>query len=205
MILKQILLTMNLNKNKKINHKKRELNKLIALVVFCIFLVSLAILPLINKINSLSKKVISEKANIVNKLSKEKNIISLTKELEEVEPILVKFDKIFINDTNQLEFITEVENIATRNKIKQKINLTPPENLSNSKFTIAPIVFNAQGELKDVFQYIKEIESSEFQINIEKVEFNSSSVTSTESGLESVKVTLKLIANTYWKKHETKN
>lgn len=193
---------MNFNKIKRLNSKQKAINTSVVVIVISVLIFYFIIIPTIKNIKLLSPGIIEEKENIVKKDLKEKNIIALTEELSKIEPEINNYDKIYINDNNQLEFITAVEEIANKYNIEQKINITPPENLQKGKFAIVPILIDASGELNNIFNYLKEIESLDFQINVENFDLSSQATKPTKTVPQNDSINIKLNANTYWKKYE---
>lgn len=191
---------MNLNKVKKLSQKHRAINTMVIFLVLTSLLIGGLMFPLHNKIKSTSDIVIKERASIVEKQSRERNIVGLTKELEEIEPNIENFDLVFINEENQLDFITAIENIATINEVFQKLEIVPPEKLSKDKYLKVPMTLTAQGELQSIYKYLKDLESFSYQLNIEKIDINSKGTNSEDKK----EVSLKLQVNTYWKDHESK-
>ncbi|MCK5416065.1 type 4a pilus biogenesis protein PilO [Candidatus Parcubacteria bacterium] len=198
---------MNSNNSKKHSSKQKALNSSIFIIILIILIVYLAVIPTIKKIKKISTEIINEKINIVNKVSREKNIKKLTVELKEIEPKIADFKKIFINEKNQIEFIESLEKLANKHNIEQTITIKPPDNIPLNKLTTVSITIDSKGELSNMNNYLKALESLDYQININDINFDTKTISSVDGNSTNINTiaSMKILADTFWKRYEDKN
>lgn len=206
---------MNLNNLKKYTIRQKITNLILFFVIVLGALIYFAIMPSVSEINELKKKIINEKINSEKKYQTEKNIISLNKKINEIAPDIKNLEEVFVNQNRELEFITILENLANKNNIKQKINLSAPIIIPSAKTSktskktetketalYAPLTIETTGSYKDTISYLTELNALKYYINIDSLSFSGSSVNSSlpEDNLNNNKIiSLNIIAKTYWK------
>ncbi len=189
-----------------ISYNKIKTNKKIIINIFIfvilVFLISkIIIIPTINNIKKLRADIITQKIDLEKKIVREKNMNLLEEKFEKIEPEVIKFEQIFINQSRELEFITTLEDIASENHIKQKINLNQKVASITESYKKIPITLEIQGGFKNILEYLTNLESSNYYINIEIIEISkdNGSLSSEMQQPSNESVNLKITANTYWK------
>lgn len=210
---------MILNNQKKYSLSKKISNIVIVFAIFAIAISYFAIIPSILTIGDLKIAIINEKINTEKKYQNKKNAIEVENKISQIEPDITSLDDVFINKNRELEFITILENIANKNNINQKINLTPPTTSTETKTSktnknkksaekteeisipSSPLNIVASGRFENIINYIQEINSLKYYINISGLDFSKTSeIINDEINLQSKQViTLNISAKTYWK------
>jgi len=185
---------MNFEKN-NLKHKIST-NTIIFIIAFLVIFY-FAIFTAIQDINLLRASVISDKIETEKKLNREQSMSTLAVKLKKIESDLNKLDNIFIDKNNQLAFITTLENIANYNKVAQNINLSPVTATTNQRIAKSIITINAKGKYLDIVNYLQDIESLNYYVNITSI--NITLVSPTDGQTKQDLVNLNLSADTYWK------
>lgn len=195
---------------KILNTKQKTFLSLGAYLLLALAIYYFVVAKTTGDIKKLRGDIITEKINIEKNIAREKNMSELSDIVKKIEPQMEKFSQIFINQNRELEFITQLENIANKNNIKQTLNLTPfnPSiNEDKNFYTKIPISIEANGTFNGLINYISEIEYLKYYININKIDINSSfsakntpKITLDSLGANSNKnFTITINATTYWK------
>jgi len=125
---------------------------------------------------------------------------------EHISVYLDIFEKIFINSNRELEFITTLEGIANENNIAQKINLDLSLAQNEQIYKKIPLDLNLRGEFKNLIEYLTDLESLNYYLNINLLEFSTTQssggvVLPVRSGKNEQpigNVNLRILADTYW-------
>ena len=187
---------MNFSQIKKINLKQKLATNTVIFVVSFSAIFYFAIYMASQSINDLRAQVIAGKIEVEKRINREENMSNLAIKLKKIEGELEKVNGVFIDKNEKLEFITTLENIANYNNINQNINLLPVDN-AIATITKSLININARGEYIDAVNYLRDIESLSYHINISTIGF--SRIADDASGEEKSIVSLNFTADTYWK------
>ncbi len=198
---------MTLDLNKKNKYKNKILINIALFFAFTLFVVYFLLLPATNKIKKLRVDIANAKIEINNAIEKEKNINNQTDKLKTIESQIEKLDKIFISRNRELEFITTLEGVASKNNIEQTFDLKAIPDFNDDDFINIPIIIKAKGEFNNVMNYLKDLETLAYYINISNLE-----ITKNTSGGQAVFsknnysneqsnsiITMNITANTYFK------
>lgn len=199
---------MNLNYFKNINVKNKIIVNLVTFFLISSIIICLIIIPTINNIKELRVNIVTQKIDLEKKIAKEKNMNILSEKLNTIEPQLEKFEKIFISQNRELEFITTLEEIANNNYVRQKINLDPLLGQSEQIYKKIPLNLNIQGKFYNLVKYLTDLEALNYYINIKSLEITTAP--SAGSALlpakydnikeeQSGNINLVILADTYWK------
>lgn len=138
------------------------------LIIMTVFF--LIIKPTINSINDTRDRINAQKQELEQKIKQVTRLKQNQQKLKEVENKLSILDDFFIIPNQEINFVTKLENIATKNNVTQKINLAdtnpsqPNSQPQNKKFLAINIEVN--GNTENVFNYLTEIEQASFYFNI---------------------------------------
>jgi len=195
---------------KNLDPKRKAIFSLSAyiLITFCIYF--FVITKTINDIKEIRGDIVSKKIDIEKNITQERNMSELSAEIKKIEPQMEKFSQIFINNNRELEFITQLENIAAKHNITQKLSLNPlntNEEKDDTYYFEVPISIEASGLFENLTEYIKELESLTYYINIKNISIIPGGTPNLSMGLldnssasqNSKNVNLSLSATTYWK------
>jgi len=170
-------------------------NKIIvitAIFVACgLSLLYFVIMPAVSDIKDLKRKIIDQKIELEQRVARGANAKQVNENLNKIEPQLQKFEQIFVNQGRDLEFITALEGIADKNNVEQKIGLGQPTGQENKTYKKIPLELTASGKYDDLLNYLADLESSNYYLNINFLEFGGSQSAAANS--------LKISADTYWK------
>jgi hypothetical protein len=88
---------------------------------------------------------------------------------KDVKTRIANYDSLLLPKGAELELITDLENIATKNKVNQTIAASNLDNYTNGKIEIA---INAAGTYADILKYISSLEQYKYLITIEHIDFS---------------------------------
>ena len=188
---------MNLNNNLNLDIKKKITIRVLTSLILCFLIIYFFTFPLLKKIKTQKEDIIAKKIELEDRMSKDKNIISLNEQIKKIEPDLLKLDKIFISMNRELDFITLLESAADNNNVEQKLNISPEQSKKNNDIYHAqPLTINARGKFKNIIQYIADLEAITYYITI-----NSINISRTGKNEKNPNDSIKLMINalTYWK------
>ena len=179
---------MNLINIKKIGLKQKAIMLFVSFTVINCLIVYLVILPTIKTIKNQSDLIVVQKIELEKRMSRVNNMANLSEKLKKVEPKKDTIEQTFINKNRELEFITTLEGIAEKNNVVQKINLESVKPGEQSYFK-TPLNINASGEYNSLLNYIINLETLKYYINIKSLQFSSAQD----------QYTLVVLADTFWK------
>jgi Tfp pilus assembly protein PilO len=194
------------DKFKNLGFKKKIF---ISLVIFILILGSLIyflIIPSINEIKKIETEINNQRIDLEQRYIKGQSLRQLTENLKKIEPQISVLDEIFILQDRELEFITSLEELATRNNVEQTINLDLSQDKKESGYQTLPLQLTAQGNYLDLMNYLINLESLNYYININSISLSSSGsaklspiINTPEIQPVSVNVNMIIQANTYRK------
>jgi Tfp pilus assembly protein PilO len=191
---------MTLNGNKlNIKQKILTISSVFLTVVF--ILTYFFIFASINNIKDLRINIINQKLDEEKKISKEKNMSALNEKLKKIEPELEKVNEIFLAHDRELEFITTMEGLASKNGVIQKIDLNTDSVTNMQQIKKIPITITVTGSFNNFNKYLSELENLRYYINVNAINLssanNGNANQNSSSGNNSV--TAQISALTYWK------
>ena len=187
---------MNLKNFKNINYTQKIITTLIIFVLICLFLYFIIFLPTIEDIISLRKDIVFQKIDMEKKMSQNKNMTKLSEKLKIIEPELDILDSVFINKNRELEFITSLEGIANNFNLDQTLNLSFDRSTSEQGYKKIPISISINGTIENAVNYLVELESLNYHININNIEINQRNNLSPNDTNTIINLTFN--AYTYW-------
>jgi hypothetical protein len=114
--------------------------------------------------------------------------------LNEVKQTIANFDKHIFKAGDELKLITFLEALATKNNLNQTISSSNLDKIGTDQ--IAEIALNLTGDYQNTLDYIADLETSDYFINIEQIHlkpiFNKSGDVSKLANLE---LTTKIYVN----------
>ncbi len=177
-------------------------NKIIA--SFACFLAAISVLaclivvPTIKEIKSMGESIEAQREDLERKYIKGQSLRKLTDNLSEIEPRLKSLDQIFINKNRELEFITGLENEASKNGVSQKINLSAPEKIENQNFQKTGIKIFTKGKFSEQLRYLSGIEKLSYYINAKILELSPSAAAAGEDKSQSGDLNMYIEGDAYW-------
>jgi Tfp pilus assembly protein PilO len=188
------------------NLKNKSLVLVAIFTLINIGIIYFLIMPSIDNIKNLRNDTINLKIDSENKIAQETKTNDLNNKLKKIEPQLEKINQIFISQNREIEFITTLESLESKYNITQTLNLGLDDAEQGDGFKIVPFSIDANGNFKDIMNYLTGVESLNYYINIENISLsnNSTDISSPEKipGQESdadSKVNIKISGFAYWK------
>lgn len=186
---------MNLNKQEKLSLKNKIILSIVSAALFIVGISYFIILPTIKNIQKMESDVDAIRLDLEKKYIKGQSLNKLSNNLKKTELKLDNLDTIFINHNRALEFITTLEEVAVNNNITQKINLMTDKALAENQYKKIPLQIMITGNYANVLQYIIDLETLNYYININNIDMSKINGGETQAG----QVSVQIAANTYWK------
>ncbi len=140
------------------NKKRFFINAGLIIIPF-ILIILFIIYPTMREIIYMNEEIIQERKELEEKLARGLNMNKINDALQEIEGTIKKLDSIFIKQNQELEFITQLENIAAENDVALNIN----SDFSGQK--IADLIqqislrVNVSGDYMNILKFLQEVES----------------------------------------------
>lgn len=112
-----------------------------------------------------------------------------------VKTQIANYDSLLLPKGAELELITDLENIAVKNKVIQKIDASNLDNYANRKIEIS---LNVSGAYADVLNYISSLEQYKYLITVEHIDFSPGASNQTDGNSQpraSSQIKISLYAN----------
>ena len=185
---------------------KFDLRKKIAFTIsiFVLFIFSIIyfiVVPSVKEIKAIKKDIEEQRIDLERKYLKGQNLKKLSEKLKKVEDQIEILDNIFVDKSQDLEFVTTIEETAGRNSVLQKINLLPFQADEEGAFRVVPIQLFTQGSFINQLNYLIGIETLSYYLNVKTLElrFGSSQMFSREQNIQPGGADMMITADTYWK------
>ena len=192
---------MNFNTiSKKITLRKKIIISAVLLPLIMVGIMLFAVFPTINDIQKIRKAIEAQRIDLEVKYERGQSLKKLSENLKIIEPQLSELEEIFISEDEVLEFITTLEEIAGNNDITQTINLISSKSSAKNGHKKIPLRITASGDFVGQLNYLTELESLNYYINIKSLELTSvsrSSAPKTET--KSSHINMIIDADTYWR------
>lgn len=170
--------------------------RLLYLTIFAILAICglsyFVILPAQKDILATSEQILNEKFEVEKRKYLANKAMSLKADLANVEPQLAKLNDVALNRSKELEFVTLMEGLASKNGVDQTLNLGTFTKLVG-KYQKSPLTIEAKGNFTNIVRYINDIE----RLNI-YVKLNEINMLGKNDEITSKNVSLKINAETYW-------
>lgn len=108
---------------------------------------------------------------------------------KDVKTQIADYDKLLLPPGNELELITDMENIAAKNKVSQRIIGSNLDNYTGGKIEITVSILGAYA---DILRYISDLEKYKYIITVEHIDFSPSG---TSGDNASSRIQISLYAN----------
>ena len=166
---------MNLKKTKNSDNTKQLIVYTIILFVIALFAFAYFIfLPKTKKIKELRVNIANTKISINKNIEEDKNLSTQQSKLKEIENRLTMLDKVFVERTKELEFITTLESVASKNNVSQDIDLNSLSKESNAYFESLPLSISVKGKFSDITKYLLELNAINYYLNITELSLSKS-------------------------------
>lgn len=153
-------------------------------------------LPVINEINKTYKALSAEEKDLSARLSGSSSLADARLSLEAYSGQIPDCAELFKSEGSELELIYDLEKMAGKHALEQKLNLSSSQAPENGNLIKLPLIIELKGGFKNLVGYLDELEQMKLRLKVSAVDF-----TTKEDG----SLQTKLLANTYWLKKETAN
>lgn len=147
------------------SYRNKFLINISILLVVMIILVSFVILPALREISNINKEITRQRLELENKLYQGLNIRQAKRDLAEIQESLPELDKTFIKEGQELEFITELENLAANNNVS--LNLNPDfagRDLDNNLKEVL-LQISVSGQYHQLLKFLIDLEALPYYYN----------------------------------------
>ncbi|MDP3043350.1 MAG: type 4a pilus biogenesis protein PilO [bacterium] len=175
-------------------------------ILFIAGLIYFIILPTMKDIEETAAQIESQRTDLDKKYYKSKSAKQSTKSLKAIEGDVEKLDRVFINQNQELAFITALEETANKNNINQNINLDLSSGAKNNKYDKIPLKLTTQGNFINQFNYLRDLEGLNYYLNIKSLDLSAGGGASAYPPSDKIidygsgaNIKMVILADTYWK------
>jgi len=146
------------------------------LTVICLILLIIyfIVIPTVRDIKKISSDVYAERLDLEKKYLRGQLLKKTVEDFEKIKPQKNKLLSAFITENQELEFITNLEKIATENKLTQNIRLHQnPDDQGDKIFYNLPLEVTAQGDFINIMKYLRDLETLSYYFNINSISLDS--------------------------------
>jgi len=175
--------------------ENRFLVSTISFGLLLIALVVLIIIPSLVEIKIINKQVLEERIRLEKLYTKgqlQKNVKIAYEKIKDNLPFL---DEAILKESQELQYITAIEHIATEENLEMEINIGESKKIAEQRFSSLRFSFVINGEWPSVIKWIEKVEELNLYTNIKEV---SIAVRETEDPNISRQATLTMSADTFW-------
>ncbi len=171
----------------------------IGFLTLFLLIVFFIVIPTIHDILDMGQKIEEQRIDLEKKYIKGQNLRQLTNNLNKINSQLSKLEQIFISENRELEFITTIEGVASKNSIDQRINLGIQEDMAEYNYKKMALQLFLQGNFIDITNYLLGLESLEYYLNIKSIELTSNLVKQEIDASSNTIINTFLSVETFWK------
>ncbi|MBI5729374.1 MAG: hypothetical protein HY983_04025 [Candidatus Magasanikbacteria bacterium] len=146
--------------------EKKIIAAIIALAGIVVFIIAGIIIPTIRYIRELDRETYELRVYLEKKYERSLSIRSTLKQAEAISAELAHIPDRLFREGDELNLITELEAIAAKNIISQKIVSSNFDNVTNRRITISLAI---AGSYRDTLNYLTDLENERFFIAITRV------------------------------------
>ena len=166
-----------------IAYRNRFIIGIIFILAGCFIIIGFLIVPNIEGIKKINEEISLEKEDLEKKASLGLNIRQISADISEIEKKIGSLNKMFIKFGNELEFLTTLDNLSQKNKVKAQV-IPKFSDRAPEKPTKIPLNITISGERNNVINYIYNIDVLPYYFIIDSVEIqdNQGSLSASLSG-----------------------
>lgn len=131
------------------------------------------ILPTAQYITRLNNETSTLKDYLERKYETTAHLRSSIKQIEEIKLAVNEYPKYLFKPGDELALITTLENLASKNKVTQKIENS---NLDQKASDLIKVSLSINGTYENTLQYLSDLEKINYFTNIEKIQLTSAGV-----------------------------
>ncbi len=156
--------------------QKKEIYLLIIWVILILVVLFVFFLPNLKKMKTISENVkeSEKKLEAMQKSGQSKEEAEVNYRL--IKENISKIDGIIPKRGEELPFITALEEIASKNHLEQKMNIfiSKDNKPVTGEIITLPFQLTLDGNFYNFFNYLNDLELSEYYLNIQKIQINQS-------------------------------
>lgn len=156
-------------KGLKIEHKQLFVFIILGFVGVTFVIVQFIFKPTIEDIKNYRVTILNQKIELQDKLDRDRNMTKTNSKIEEITPHLDRFEEIYIDKNKVLEFITTLEGIASKNNVKQEIDLALDKTDNRNQYSRVPLKVSISGAYPNLKKYLEDIERLSYYTNIHSI------------------------------------
>lgn len=172
---------------------------LVNILIITLIAVQIAFITLPNlvTIDRIKKDIGDQYAEVSRQLALGQTTKKILEDLKNIRPLLEKIAGFFLKESEQLTFITTLENLALKNNLEIKLQLSdiPENDVTEEEIFTIPLSLTLTGSYTDTIKFLIEMQNQSFYINITNLSINAS-----REQKDDPDITTSLRANTYWKR-----
>ena len=154
---------------------------LAAFVLVAFFL----IVPLFESIAETNEQIYEKRITLEISKKRSENLASFQKDIEEIEKKLETLEGMFINESNQIAFFRDLENIAQANSLKLNYNLEDISKKTQSPKEVL-ITLNLEGQYNHLLKFIGRLEGLDYYLKIKNLSFKPAVGENQQANLQAV-------------------
>lgn len=155
----------------KLSQKTKSLIFLAVFVVGDLLILILIISRTVREISRLNKAINTERMMLEARYQRRKSARITIENLNQIKSELPSLEATVVHAGNELVIVTSLEEIAAKNNITQKINLSPREGKKDFGDKIL-ITLTVDGKFQDMMRYINELERMKIIIILNNIAFS---------------------------------
>lgn len=166
---------MNEQFSKNMTSNKKHFLILLGLMLLMLALGWWLMRPAVKSIKENNNEISYQKEKLGRLLQQGQSVLENKKNLLAVEAEMDKLQEVWLQVGEELKFITDLEQAAAENDLKQVINFDNTKYSGETDIKVIPVGLDVQGELNNIMSYINALEAYDYYINMSKVEIRSAS------------------------------
>ncbi|MDD4476541.1 MAG: hypothetical protein PHY40_00035 [Patescibacteria group bacterium] len=150
----------------KIALEKKIIIIVAALAVLMAAIIFGVILPTVRNIQLLNKETYEIRTYLEKRSQSVKQVYNSIKQIEKIKNEIQEYEKRIFGVGGELKLITALEQIATKNKINQKIERSNLDEQKNKQITMS---LDIKGTYLNVLNYLADLENLDYFLNVEEI------------------------------------
>jgi len=182
-----------LRKNMKIEGEKKYIIMCAALIAANVLLIGGAVL-IAGSILKNSEILGGAVVKLDKKRLSTENLRDNLNLIKETDQKVASYDRLFFTQGQELQLITDLENIAAKNNVSQKITSPNLDNYANNRVTIT---VSATGPYINTLKFMSDLEKYRYLMAIEQINFQPSGYAAGPNGANEFITTMQITLSLY--------
>lgn len=156
---------------KKIDFKLKMLLSIIIYLAILSLILIFLVFPSIKYIKNTSNDIINQKVDLEKYSMSKKELKDAEIKLNLSKDKIANISEYFVDKNNELDFIKTLEDLSTKYKVEQKISIDYNSLNNTEVYNSVPVQITIFGNFQDVLDYISELNTINYFINIKSISF----------------------------------